>query len=56
MTFEPGDIVKIGLGMIDWEVVGSKPDGRVILSSGMTGRRCVVKPEQLSVWRANFDA
>lgn len=51
--FKPGDIVKIGSGFIDWEVVGQKPDGRIILSSGMTGRRCVVKPEHLKVWTGN---
>ncbi|QAU07393.1 hypothetical protein SEA_ALLEB_61 [Microbacterium phage Alleb] len=52
-NFIPGDIVKIGSGFVDWEVVGKKPDGRIILSSGMTGRRCVVKPEHLKVWKAD---
>lgn len=53
MTFEPGDIVKIGAGFIDWEVVGLTPLGRVLLRSGMTGRHCSVNPEQLKVWKAN---
>lgn len=51
MTFETGDIVKIGAGFIDWEVVGSTPDGRVLLKSGMTGRHCAVKPHHLKAWR-----
>lgn len=53
MRFKKGDIVKIGSGFIDWEVIGSAPDGRVILSSGMTGRRCVERTERLIVWSAD---
>lgn len=52
-NFIPGDIVKIGAGFVDWEVIGKKPDGRIILSSGMTGRRCVVKSAHLTIWTGN---
>ena len=52
-NFIAGDIVKIGAGFVDWEVIGKKLDGRIILSSGMTGRRCVVKAEQLTIWTGN---
>lgn len=53
MKFEPGDIVKIGAGFVDWEVVGRSREGMVLLKSGMTGRHCKVKPEQLRVWVGN---
>lgn len=52
-NFIPGDIVKIGSGFVDWEVGGTDKDGRIILTSGMTGRRCVVRADQLRAWSAD---
>jgi len=50
-NFIPGDIVKIGAGFVDWEVVGRSREGMILLKSGMTGRHCKVKPEHLKVWK-----
>lgn len=51
MNLRPGDVVKIGAGFIDWEVVGVSADRRVVLRSGMTGRRCVERIENLRLWK-----
>lgn len=51
MTFSPGDIVRIGAGFVDWEVIGPARDaGFILLKSGMSGRHTRVRERHLKVW------
>ena len=50
-NYQVGDVVKVGSGFVDWEVVGRRLDGRIVLRSGLTGRRHVERPENLRAWK-----
>lgn len=62
MTYNPnitnfiaGDIVRIGAGHVDWEVVGPARDaGFLLLKSGMSGRHVKVRASHLRAWTREY--